>query len=368
MKFVVFGLAISSSWGNGHATLWRGLCRALHLRGHRVVFFERDVPYYAAHRDLVALPGCELVLYESWSAIADRAHRELLDADVGMITSYCPDATDATDLLLDAPRALPVFYDLDTPVTLSRLGDGEAVPYISSHGLAPFPLVLSYTGGEALDGLRALGARKAAPLYGHVDPDVHRPGSPSSEFACDLAYLGTYADDRQVALDELLLQPAREQPNRRFVIAGAQYPANFPWTSNIYFVRHLAPAQHPDFYASCRLTLNVTRQAMARMGWCPSGRLFEAAACGAAILSDTWDGLDAFFTPGVEILVARTSDDALAALDMGEAGLKRLRDAARERVLRDHTSEARARELEMLVDAAMSGRRTATSRPAIAVA
>jgi spore maturation protein CgeB len=349
MKIVVFGLTISSSWGNGHATLWRGLCRALARRGHRVVFFERDVPYYAGNRDLHEVPGGELVLYADWGEIRPRAVREVADADVAMVTSYCPDGIEATALVRDG-NAARVFYDLDTPVTLSRLKAGEAVSYIGPEGLGGFDLVLSYTGGAALDILREeLGARRVAPLYGHVDPEVHRPVPPLAPFTSDLSYLGTYAEDRQAALETLLVEPARLRPERRFLIGGAQYPETFPWGSNIFFVRHLPPPDHPAFFSSSRLTLNVTRQAMAEMGWCPSGRLFEAAACGTPILSDSWEGLDAFFEPGREILVARTTADAVAALDLSDAELRRVAAAARERTLAQHTSDHRARELEALL-------------------
>ena len=349
MKLIVFGLTVSSSWGNGHATLWRGLIRALARRGWRVVFFERDVPYYAGARDLWVLEGGELVLYPDWDQVRDVAARHLADADAAMVTSFCPDGIAATGLVLDAPRPLHVFYDLDTPVTLERLEQGQPLSYIGPRGLGDFDIVLSYTGGGALDALRdRLGARAAAPLYGHVDPDVHRPAAPRPDFAGDLSYIGTYAPDRQAALEDLLVQPARRRPDLRFVIAGAQYPDSFPWAGNIFFLRHLAPGDHPAFYASSRLTLNVTRQAMARMGWCPSGRLFEAAACGAPVLSDAWPGLEAFFAPGREILLARGTDDALAALDLPGAELRRIGAAARERVLDEHTSARRAAELESL--------------------
>lgn len=355
MKIVVFGLTVSSSWGNGHATLWRGLCRALGGLGHRVVFFEKDVPYYAANRDLHEVPGAELVLYADWQEVRRRAQAELADADVGMTTSYCPDAVAATELLLDAGRPFPVFYDLDTPVTLARLSDGGSVPYLPPRGLADFGLVLSYTGADALTALKErLGARRVAPLYGHVDPDLHRPAPPAEHYRADLSYLGTYAADRQAKLEALFVAPAAARPAKRFLIGGAQYPADFPWTPNIFFVRHLPPTEHPQFYASSRLTLNVTRRDMAEMGWCPSGRLFEAAACGTAILSDLWDGLDEFFAPGREILVARSTEEALAALDLGDAELQRIAEAGRQRVLAEHTSLHRARELVAAIEAAMA--------------
>jgi spore maturation protein CgeB len=358
MKLVVFGLTISSSWGNGHATLWRGLCRALAADGHQVVFFERDVPYYAGTRDFWEMPGGALVLYSDWSDVLFRARCELASADAAIVTSYCPDGIPATDLVLEAPRALRVFYDLDTPVTLSRLKAGETTSYIGPRGLADFDLVLSYTGGAAIAELKALlGARQVEPLYGHVDPAVHRPVAPAPHYRADLSYLGTYSDDRQAALETLFVEPARRRPGERFLMGGALYPADFPWSDNIYFVRHLPPSEHPAFFSSSRLTLNVTRRAMAEMGWCPSGRLFEAAACGTPILSDAWEGLDAFFTPGEEILLAGTTEEAMAALDLSPAELARIAAAARERTLAEHTSERRARELVELLAASEPDRR-----------
>ena len=355
MKLVIFGLTITSSWGNGHATLWRGLCRALIRRGHDVTFFERDVPYYAGARDLHELPGGTLRLYPAWEEIRDVAEREIADADVAIVTSYCADGLDATELVLSSAAPVRAFYDLDTPVTLDALRTGEPVSYIGPRGLGDFDLVLSYTGGGALDELRTrLGARRVAPLYGHVDPEIHAPVPPSEHYAADLSYLGTYAADRQATLETLFIEPARRLPEHRFMIGGAQYPSDFPWVPNIFFRRHLPPDLHPAFYCSSRVTLNVTRRAMAEMGYCPSGRLFEAAACGAPVLSDAWPGLDEFFTPGSEVLVARTSGDSVAAAGTGDAELARLGRAARERALTDHTAVRRAGELIALLEGALS--------------
>src|SRR5689334_6618188 len=306
MKLIIFGLTLSSSWGNGHATLWRGLIRALTRGGHEVLFFERDVPYYAAHRDLAAADEPGLFLYETWGSIWRAASVELSDADAAIVTSYCPDARAATDLLLQEGGSLTkVFYDLDTPVTLARLRSGEEVSYLPQQGLGDFDLTLSFTGGKALDELRSrLGARRVLALYGHVDPASHFPVSTGGTPRADLSYLGTYATDRQAALQALFLEPARRHPDKRFVIGGSGYPHDFPWLQNIWFLQHVPPPDHPAFFAASRMTLNVTRADMAAMGLCPSGRLFEAAACGTPILSDVWSGLDLFYEPGREILVA----------------------------------------------------------------
>jgi spore maturation protein CgeB len=349
MKLVVFGLAVSSSWGNGHAVLWRALIRALAARSHFTVFFERDVPYYAQHRDVNSLDRGRLVLYDDWQDVLAAAKRELADADAGIVTSYCPDALAAARLVLDAP-GLHLFYDLDTPVTLSQIEAGKPVDYIGPDGLALFDQVLSFTGGAALVALhRRLGAKRVAALYGSVDPQCYRPAAAPEGSRAALSYLGTYAEDRQAALEAFFVEPARRRPQAHFVIGGAQYPAGFPWADNIFFSRHVPPADHPRFYAAARLTLNVTRRAMAEFGWCPSGRLFEAAACGTPMISDWWQGLAEFFVPGREILIVRKTEDVLSELERSDAELARIGEAARERVLADHTAERRAIQLETLL-------------------
>jgi spore maturation protein CgeB len=350
MKIAIFGLTISSSWGNGHATLWRGLCKALAKLGHEFVFFERDVPYYATSRDWPSLPpslgNSKLVLYSDWSTIEAQVRRELAQCDTAIVSSYCFDAQAATDAILDAQHPLAVFYDLDTPVTLDALRSGRQVPYIPWRGLADFDLVLSYTGGAALEALRSdLCAHRVRALYGHVDPDVHQFVAPVERYRATLSWLGTYSADRQVMLEELFVAPARLRPRDKFLIGGAQYPEHFPWSDNVYFVYHLPPQEHAAFFSSSRLTLNVTREPMARMGWCPSGRLFEAAACAATVLSDEWCGLDDFYTPGEQVLVAHTTADVLAALDRSDAELRVIGRAARERTLDEHTSLHRAKQL-----------------------
>ena len=353
MKLVIFGLTVSSSWGNGHATLWRGLCSALGRRGCHVVFFERDVHYYAAHRDLTELPGGgELIFYDHWDSVLPLARRQVSDADVAMVTSFCPDGIAATDLVLESAASIRVFYDLDAPVTLSRLAAGQPVEYIGSRGLRDFDLVLSYTGGQALDELqRVLGARRVAPLYGSVEPELHKPAAVQERFRGILGHLGTYAADREEALRALFAEPARRLPGEKFLLAGSMYGGSFPWQPNIYLISHLAPADHSAFYCSTRLTLNVTRGAMAKMGYCPSGRLFEAAACGAPLLSDLWVGLEHFFEPGSEILLARNTEEAMDALARGPEELARIARAARERTLEQHTASIRAGELVSLLEA-----------------
>lgn len=354
MKIVVFGLSISSSWGNGHATLWRGLCSALARRGHSVIFFERDVPYYAAHRDFLEIPGGSLVLYNDWADARAAARQHLSDASVAMVTSYCPDGVEASELVLDSRASVRAFYDLDTPVTLTRIRAGLPVPYLRPDGLRHFDLVLSFTGGAALEALKTgLGARAVAPLYGCVDPSVHHPAPPEHRFLADLSYLGTYSPDRDAGLRTLFIKPARRRPDARFLLGGSKYDGNFSWQPNIYFLDHVGAADHPSFFCSSSLTLNVTRQPMVEFGYCPSGRLFEATACGAAVISDCWEGLDRFFQPGSEILTARQTADVLEAMQRPPEELRRIANAGRERTLAEHTSDQRAGELERILEGAL---------------
>jgi len=358
MKLVVFGLSVSSAWGNGHATLWRGLIHALAAQGHSVTFYEHDTPYYAAHRDCFGLPNGELVLYPDFDAIRESALHTLQQADVGMVTSYCPDALAASDLILASAVPIRAFYDLDTPITLDKLARAEDVPYVGPRGLRDFDIVLSYTGGLALHELqRVLGARKVAALYGSVDPHLHAPAPPVARYRADLSYLGTYAAERQAALERLFLAPARSRPDLSFAIGGSQYPNDFAWAPNIKYLWHVPPYEHAAFFCSSRLNLNVTRAPMAAMGFCPSGRLFEAAACGAALITDAWPGLSQFYEPGDELLVAHDTQEVLDALTLSDAELTAMSRRARERTLAQHTVEIRARQLiDHLCDAHSSTR------------
>jgi spore maturation protein CgeB len=353
MKLVIFGLSVSSSWGNGHATLWRGLIHALAAEGHRVVFFERDTPYYAAHRDCFGLPNGELKLYRDALQVHAAAVTALRDADAALVTSYCPDALVASNWVLESSVPVKAFYDLDTPITLDRLARGETVDYLGPRGLRDYDVVCSFAGGPALTELRrVLGARKVAALYGSVDPNLHAPAAPSAQYRADLAYLGTYAPERQAAVQELLLAPAHDLPERKFVLGGSQYPSDFAWTPNLHYVWHVPPSEHSRFYCSARVNLNVTRAPMAAMGYCPSGRLFEAAACGAAVVTDAWPGLDEFYAPDDELLVARTRHDVIAALSRSDHELRAMAGRARERTLAQHTTAQRARQLVDILESA----------------
>jgi spore maturation protein CgeB len=349
MKIVIFGLSISSSWGNGHATIWRGLISALTRMDHQVIFFEKDVDYYAGNRDFERCNGLTLILYEKWDKIKSEAKEWVRGADVTIVTSYCPDAINACGIL-NCSSGLKVFYDLDTPVTLSSIENGKWPFYIPRNGLGQFDLVLSYTGGGATKKIKEiLGARLAIPLYGSADPQLHFPTCRMDKYSSDLSYMGTYAKDRQEKLEEFFFKPAASLKRKQFLLAGAQYPESVKLSRNIRYLPHVAPPEHSCFYCSSSFTLNVTRKAMAAMGYCASGRLFEAALCEVPILSDYWTGMETFFTPGEEIILINSSRDVIDALKIPLKERQIIAKAARRRVLREHTAEKRAQELIAII-------------------
>lgn len=342
----ILGLSITSSWGNGHATTYRGLVRELTARGHRVVFLERDVPWYRNNRDLPDPPYGETVLYESAEALFARHGALLAGADVAILGSYVPDGAWIGERLLKMRSGITAFYDIDTPVTLTALADG-ADEHLARELIPRFDLYISFTGGGVLHRLEhEFGARRARPLYCSADPDQYFPET--QEVRWDLGYLGTYAADRQPSLERLCLAPAAQWPEGRFVVAGPCYPDTIVWPGNVERIHHLPPSAHRAFYNGQRFALNITRADMVTSGHAPSVRLFEAAACATPVISDWWAGLDAFFTPGDEILVSRDSADTLAILkDLTEAERIRIGNNARARVLAEHTARHRARELEI---------------------
>ena len=341
---VVLGLSLSSSWGNGHATTWRALLRAYAARGHRITFLERDVPWYGgAHRDLAEPEFCELVLYRDLAEL--RRHAALVrDADAVLVGSYVPEGVAVGAWAQATARGVVAFYDIDTPVTLAKLAAGDE-EYLSAALIPGYAVYFSFTGGPTLARLeREYGAPAARALYCSVDPERYAPAEAPARWA--LSYLGTYGADRQPALERLLLEPARRLPKARFAVAGPQYPDDIVWPANVERLQHVPPAAHPAFYVGSRFTLNVTRADMVRAGFSPSVRLFEAAACGTPIISDSWSGIDTLFAPGTEIVLADGPEQVLEALAMPEAARRAMASAARARVLAAHTAATRAATLE----------------------
>jgi spore maturation protein CgeB len=348
VRISIFGLTISSSWGNGHATPYRALLRALHALGHEITFYEKDVPYYAQHRDFECSDSCTLVLYSDYEDIRSEALKNAAEADIVLTASYCPEGARISDDLLQLNGPVHVFYDLDTPITLSKWQRGEDVYYIRPEQLPHFDLVLSFTGGRILDELqRRYGARLVRPLYGCVDPDIYRRAPSRPDFASDLSYMGTYAADRQQKLQELFLTPAQTLLDNQFLLAGAMYPWDLPISSNVSRLAHVSPYDHPALYSSSNWTLNITRGDMAAWGHCPSGRFFEAAACRCPVLTDNWEGLDTFFQlegRHRELMVVQNASDVITAFSLEVAERDAIARRARERTLDEHTGMARAQQ------------------------
>jgi spore maturation protein CgeB len=363
LRVVVLGLSLSSSWGNGHATTFRALLKAFAARGHDVLFLERDVPWYAAHRDLSDPDYCRLAFYTSLADL-ERYRDDIAGADAVIVGSYVPEGVAVGRWVQAAARGVVAFYDIDTPVTLAKLERGD-YEYLAPDLIPDYDVYFSFTGGPTLDHLmQHYGSPAARALYCSVDPEAYP--ALDVEKRWDLSYLGTYSADRQPPLDRLLLEPARRAPDLKFVVAGPQYPADIAWPDNVERIDHVPPSEHPAFYAASRYTLNITRADMIRAGFSPSVRLFEAAACGTPIVSDIWDGIDTLFQHDREIVLARDAEDVLALLTQGGEDQRRaLATGARARVMGEHTAAHRAETLEDGLLKALASKRISAGAPAL---
>lgn len=342
---VILGLSVTSSWGNGHATTYRSLLSGLRARGHSVLFLERDMPWYAANRDDPHPAGAVTELYDSVDQLVARHEKEVAGAALVIVGSFVPEGAAVGSWVTSVARGITAFYDIDTPVTLAKLAQGSC-EYLTAELIRRYHLYLSFTGGPVLRQLEGqYGSPMARALYCSVDPELYKPVARDSRW--DLGYLGTYSQDRQPGLEELMLQPAREWTGGRFAVAGPMYPETVEWPANVERIDHLSPPEHPAFYGSQRFTLNITRDAMKQAGYSPSVRLFEAAACGAPIVSDWWEGLDSLFEPGREILISTSGEQTLRTLrDWSDAQRLTMGEAAQRRILAEHTPQQRAIQLE----------------------
>jgi spore maturation protein CgeB len=348
-RLLFLGLTITSSWGNGHATTYRALVKALARRGHAITFLERDVPWYSDHRDFARSPFCRILLYRSFDELKKFASL-VRDADAVIIGSYVPEGIRVADWVTSTAKGTTAFYDIDTPITLRAMQQGNC-DYLNTALLPEFDVYFSFTGGPVLEHLHALGTPRPVPLYCSVDPESHAPLNVPKKW--ELGYIGTYAADRQPALESMLFQVARAMPAQSFAVAGPQYPDATDWPENVEHTPHLGPDDHSAFYCAQEFTLNLTRGDMRALGYSPSVRLFEAAACGVPIISDLWPGIETIFVPGKEILLASSAEQVIRHLvTVREVERRAIAAAARERVMKSHTAERRALELETAIKAA----------------
>jgi spore maturation protein CgeB len=348
-------LSITSAWGNGHATTYRGLLKELWRRGHRVTFLERDMPWYAEHREFSEAAYCAIALYGSLDELKSRFASLVEKADVVVVGSYVPDGIAVGEWVISQTKGIPVFYDIDTPITLSNVM-ADACSYLSQDLCRKYQLYFSFTGGPMLGCIeQKLGSPCARPLYCSVDPSLYYPEQQPAKW--EIAYLGTYAADRQPSLEELLLKMALRSPDKRFAVAGPQYPASIVWPANLERIEHLPAVQHRAFYNQQKFTLNLTRLDMIRVGYSPSIRLFEAAACGTPIITDSWAGLDQFYQPHSEILPATNQEELAVCLEMSDDQRLAIAERARLRTLRFHTAAVRAEQFEADVNESLEGLR-----------
>lgn len=343
MNIVIFGLSITSSWGNGHATTFRSLVKGLKKKGHSVIFFERNKPWYYNNRDLSNPEFCEVYLYESLYDLK-KFSVTISNADLVIVGSYVPEGVAVSSYVLREANGVKAFYDIDTPVTYSKIQNND-YEYISPDLIPEFDIYLSFTGGKILEIFKnILGARNAKPLYCSVDPELYYPVEITKTW--DMGYLGTYSADRQPGLNEFLLKPAEIWKAGKFIVAGPQFPSDIKWPNNVRRLNHVPPYIHNKFYNKQRFTLNITRRDMVSMGYSPSVRLFEAAACGIPVITDTWEGLSEFFIPGQEIVITNSAEYTVKIIkNTTEDELKMISENAREKVLKYHTGEQRADEL-----------------------
>lgn len=345
LNIVILGLSITSSWGNGHATTFRGLVRELSKKGYTITFLERDVPWYASNRDLPNPPFCKTILYSSVGELKNEYADLIQHADLVIVGSYVSDGVAVGEFVTTTAKGVTAFYDIDTPVTLAKLEKND-FEYLHPELIPKYNLYLSFTGGPTLQRLeQQYGSPAARAFYCSFDPELYFPEATNIKW--DLGYLGTYSDDRQPPLQKLMLDAAIKLSEQKFVVAGPQYPANILWGNNVERIEHLPPSEHRKFYNSQRFTMNITRADMIKAGYSPSVRLFEAAACGTPIISDYWDGIDAIFEIGKEILISKSADETISYLtNISEAERKKIGERARQKVLNYHTAAHRASELE----------------------
>jgi spore maturation protein CgeB len=351
VKIAFFGSSLVSSYWNGAATYYRGLIRALDARGHRVTFFEPDAFDRQAHRDLDGVEWAEVVVYEPTEPAALEAVERARDADVLVKASGVGVLDDVLEeAIVDAGAdATTVFWDVDAPATLARL---EAAPDDHLRTLVPrYDLVLTYGGGEpVVRRYRELGARECVPIYNALDPETHRPGPQHARFMCDLAFLGNRLPDREARVEEFFLRAAELAPEHVFLLAGAGWDdKRLP--RNVRVLGHVSTNEHNAFNSTPLAVLNVLRDSMAENGWSPATRVFEAAGAGACVISDEWRGLDEFLRPGREVLVARSGEDvARLVTGLTPRRAEAIGRAARKRVLREHTYEQRAAQVERILE------------------
>jgi spore maturation protein CgeB len=351
LAIAFFGSSLVSAYWNGAATYYRGVLQALARRGHRITFYEPDAFERQAHRDIPDPDWAEIIVYPASEAGVGQALERARAADLIVKAS----GVGVFDRLLEAAvpairraGALAVFWDVDAPATLDRVATDRGDPF---RALIPaYDLVLTYGGGPpVVAAYHRLGARSCVPIYNGLDPATHCPVPPQPRFACDLGLVANRLPDRERRIEAFFLAVAAVRPNEHFLLAGSGWhDKSVP--ANVSYLGHLYTSDHNAFNVSARAVLNVSRDSMAAYGYSPATRIFEAAGAGACVITDVWQGIEQFFAPGSEILVAASGDEVaehLARLTPQQA--RRIGDRARRRAVAEHTYEQRVDRLEAVL-------------------
>jgi spore maturation protein CgeB len=358
LEVAFFGSSLVSAYWNGAATYYRGIIRALHERGHRVTFYEPDAYGRQQHRDIADPDWARVVVYPGEG---EEGVRRALQAARGADLVVKASGVGVFDELLEAavlerqgPRTLVAFWDVDAPATLDRVQSDPDDPF---HACIPrYDLVLTYGGGGAVvDAYRSLGARQCVPIYNALDPTTHHPTEADPRFQSDLGFLGNRLPDREARVEEFFLNAATECPEYRFLLGGSGWEDRW-LPPNVGYVGHVYTRDHNAFNCTPRAVLNISRESMARYGFSPATRVFEAAGAGGCLITDYWEGIEWFLEPGREVLIARNGPDVAAHLrELTSERARTIGQAAMRRVLAEHTYAHRAAQVEALLDGAMAG-------------
>jgi spore maturation protein CgeB len=350
VNIAFFGSSLLSAYWNGAATYYRGMIRGLHRLGFRVTFYEPDAYDRQQHRDIDPPDWAHARVYDN----SPDGMAEALDHAFGADVIVKASGVGVFDreleaAVLDGPAGrLTIFWDVDAPATLDRLASDPNDPF---HRLVPrYDLVLTYGGGEPVrQAYLSRGARECVPIYNALDPDTHFGVSPDARFAGDLGFLGNRLPDREARVEEFFLKAARRRPARQFVLGGSGWEGTVD-LPNVRAIGHVYTADHNAFNCTPGAVLNISRDSMARYGFSPATRVFEAAGAGACLITDAWEGLSTFLDPDREVLVARDGDEVAAHMDrLTPAGARAIGAAARRRVLASHTYSHRAAQVAALL-------------------
>jgi spore maturation protein CgeB len=347
-----FGSSLVSAYWNGAATYYRGIIRALHERGHRVTFYEPDIYDRQTHRDMAEPPWAKVVVYQQ--ADVDDALQSASGADVIVKASGVGAGDELLErevLSLRRPSTAVIFWDVDAPATLERIGKTPADPF---RALIPrYDLIFTYGGGApVVNGYRAWGARDCVPIYNALDPQTHHPVAADTRFEGTLGFLGNRLPDREARVREFFFAAARRLPSDRFVLGGNRWDTAAGVPPNVRLLGHVYSKDHNAFNCTARTVININRDSMARTGFSPPTRVFEAAGAGACLITDAWDGIELFLEPDREVLVARSGAEVAAHLDsLDESTARRMGQQALRRVLAHHTYARRALEVEATLEA-----------------